>query len=661
MRSVKSSPPGGRLAGQAAPAGQVPSFPFRSREVKFEASSGALPARLFDGPNCVYLSPHHDDVCFSLAGLIRHRPGGRLINLFTRSAYSLNPPTGEHPDVEAITARRTEEDNAFAAACHLNKVDLGLTDAPLFGRSAMDLSAVHDDCASLRAPLLARLRAIAAETPASERLTLFCPAGIGGHVNHVATMLTVIAALPVLRQHYDVMFYEDLHYAAKADARQLGLLRLFAALNGRNGTRIAIGFNSDAPEKLALVRLYRSQFKALPDTCANYSPNVEDAALGMHEAVWDFALAVSQNAGVVPRATPAGASPGSPTPTASDPSRADTANGTPSAAGLASAGRDNLSPSLGGAQGTGREQIPAADAAAAFYRPPSNVEALLTQSGAPDRTIRINLNAVNRATTAASMPLVSCLMVTSDRPMHARIAVECYRRQTWRRRQLVIVDTGADRSLEAWLRDLNDPSINFKRMPRGNLTLGDIRNVSASRARGEFMCIWDDDDLHHPLRIVTQMTALSSADAAACLLGKVTIWWPSRAELSTSRIRPWEGTLLCKRAAMPRYVTKDKAEDTPAVAGLLGRERVVQIDAPELYVYVRHSSNTWDENHFERHMMRSAGRFTTAKYDEMLARLQTAYPVHEYLNAIGDAHGSPSSNRTGESRLPAGNLQNAAT
>jgi len=34
----------------------------------------------------IFLSPHHDDICFSL-GHLAGRGGGDLVNLFTRSQY----------------------------------------------------------------------------------------------------------------------------------------------------------------------------------------------------------------------------------------------------------------------------------------------------------------------------------------------------------------------------------------------------------------------------------------------------------------------------------------------------------------------------------------------------------------------------------------------
>jgi LmbE family N-acetylglucosaminyl deacetylase len=284
MRSVKTSPQrasAGRRT-SSAQVGADTSFPFR---VASEVSSSIAD---FDGTNSVYLSPHHDDVCFSLGGLVARRRGGWLINLFTRSGYSVVPSGRSRPDVETVTRIRTDEDNAFVQACGMTKLDLGLTDAALEVRDVFDLSTARLMGAAFKGPLLARIRAIASGISPNKRLTLFCPAGIGGHVNHVATMQVIVEALPTLQDRYRVLFYEDLHYASSAEKRQAGLLRLFAAMQGRRGGRISISFADASAEKLALVRLYRSQFADLPRSCAEYSPAVPDADL--HEAVWDFGI-----------------------------------------------------------------------------------------------------------------------------------------------------------------------------------------------------------------------------------------------------------------------------------------------------------------------------------------------------------------------------------
>lgn len=245
-------------------------------------------ANTFDDAVNVYLSPHHDDVCFSLGGLTSRKRGGWLVNLFTRSNYSVRLPPHTAGDTETITAMRTREDIAFADACALTRIDLGLSDAPLRGRRPMDLSGVEDDLAVLRRPLLDCLSQISQNSAQSGRLVLFCPAGIGGHANHVATTRAIVEAYDYLERWFRILFYEDLHYAADGIKRRDGLLRLFTLMNGRRATRITIELGSRVPAKLALIHLFRSQLAEMPATCRRYSPSVPYAGMGLHEAMWEF-------------------------------------------------------------------------------------------------------------------------------------------------------------------------------------------------------------------------------------------------------------------------------------------------------------------------------------------------------------------------------------
>lgn len=241
-------------------------------------------------PRAVFLSPHHDDVCYSLAGTVAAIGGGDLVDLFTRSTYverAMPLPADPAARVEAVTRLRAAEDEAFAARCGLERHDLGLDEPGLRGRTSFDLRALRSEVERLSAPLLGLLERLAARDR-SQRAMLFCPLGIGGHVNHVATLVAVAAALPRLSPSYRVYFYEDLHYASRADAREAGLERARRALRGAALVRRAVPLSPRRfADKLALVALYRSQHRGEPDP-SRFTPAAPGAA-GPHEAVWSFA------------------------------------------------------------------------------------------------------------------------------------------------------------------------------------------------------------------------------------------------------------------------------------------------------------------------------------------------------------------------------------
>jgi hypothetical protein len=87
----------------------------------------------------IYISAHHDDVCFSIGQLCQRLGGGSLLNVFSLSNYtheSLCIPG----DVNHVSALRDKEDAAFASLCGLRRINLELLDAPLRGRRPFDKS-----------------------------------------------------------------------------------------------------------------------------------------------------------------------------------------------------------------------------------------------------------------------------------------------------------------------------------------------------------------------------------------------------------------------------------------------------------------------------------------------------------------------------------------
>ena len=78
----------------------------------------------------VYISPHFDDICFSLGDFVRKNNGGVLINVFSNSKYVVNK-YGIDPAlfadnergalIKRISSIRRGEDAKFAAECNLDQ------------------------------------------------------------------------------------------------------------------------------------------------------------------------------------------------------------------------------------------------------------------------------------------------------------------------------------------------------------------------------------------------------------------------------------------------------------------------------------------------------------------------------------------------------------
>ena len=79
-------------------------------------------------------------------------------------------------------------------------------------------------------------------------------------------------------------------------------------------------------------------------------------------------------------------------------------------------------------------------------------------------------------------PLVSCLMVTADRPQLMRRSIRCYDRQTYPNRELVVIDDG-ETNLAPILEDLPEDEVTYVTLdPEIDHVLGTLRNVALDEA-----------------------------------------------------------------------------------------------------------------------------------------------------------------------------------
>jgi hypothetical protein len=176
------------------------------------------------------------------------------------------------------------EDKAFATACKLQACFLDIPCASLLGRQSFDLSWLNQNTRRIAVPLLNALIDAAVERPTRKRSWLFCPAGIGGHVDHAAVKLLVIQNYNLLSLYYRIGFYEDLHYASEAAVRALGVDCLRKELRCQYLSRYPFSFKECVSAKLFLISIYNSQFVA-PPSIDRFTPATE-APIDPHEAIW---------------------------------------------------------------------------------------------------------------------------------------------------------------------------------------------------------------------------------------------------------------------------------------------------------------------------------------------------------------------------------------
>jgi hypothetical protein len=70
-----------------------------------------------------------------------------------------------------------------------------------------------------------------------------------------------------------------------------------------------------------------------------------------------------------------------------------------------------------------------------------------------------------------------------------------------------------------------------------------------------------------------------------------------------SASRPWEGSLVAERRAVPSYPDLRRGEDSRVIERMLSESNLIGLDRPELYVYTYHGTNTWERSHWQEHLL----------------------------------------------------------
>ena len=209
--------------------------------------------------------------------------------------------------------------------------------------------------------------------------------------------------------------------------------------------------------------------------------------------------------------------------------------------------------------------------------------------------------------------MISCLCVTrGDRPGLLSEAVADFVRQTFPDRELVILHDGDD-AVHAGVRAIVAAHagvlIRIERTRPGS-RLGELRNIAIARARGEWICQWDDDDRFHPERLRLQWEHAQSEEAAVNYLVDQLHWFQPDNLLfwddwgrEPYPMNVIQGTILARRDVMPPYPDIGRGEDTLQTRALLRAEASKAFRVSRLrgmgwcYIYRFHGCNAWHAAH----------------------------------------------------------------
>ena len=110
-------------------------------------------------------------------------------------------------------------------------------------------------------------------------------------------------------------------------------------------------------------------------------------------------------------------------------------------------------------------------------------------------------------------PPVSVVIVTRDRAHLLRKAIDSTLGQSRQNFELVVVDDGSTDDTRRVVDDFDDPRIRYLHQPAAGIPVA--RNLGVREARGEYVCIMDDDDLMLPDRVRDQLEAAGDGNAGS--------------------------------------------------------------------------------------------------------------------------------------------------
>jgi glycosyltransferase involved in cell wall biosynthesis len=208
---------------------------------------------------------------------------------------------------------------------------------------------------------------------------------------------------------------------------------------------------------------------------------------------------------------------------------------------------------------------------------------------------------------SSTLPLVSCIMPTANRPDFVRQAIGYFQRQSYANRELIIVDDEKNPEIARYLDQelAGDARIRYVTMGVGR-SIGAKRNHACELARGSIIAQWDDDDWYGPGRLAAQVAPLLAGEAEICglatgLIFDLSHWefWSCTPELHR-RIFEGDvhgGTLVFQRRVwerLARYPDRSLAEDAYFLRQAMRRgARLCRLPNDDHFIYVRHAQNSW--------------------------------------------------------------------
>ena len=213
--------------------------------------------------------------------------------------------------------------------------------------------------------------------------------------------------------------------------------------------------------------------------------------------------------------------------------------------------------------------------------------------------------------------LVSCLMVAKGDAEQVTWSIAAYRKQSWARRELVIVDHRGDKQLAKIVDQVHDELIRLVSATGPE----ESRARGLAEANGTHICMWEDAALHHPARIEAQVAALKATKSRLNVLDRVLRWIPGDRRLSLAREAAWDLTILAEKDLLLDPVSFEWVRGAGApVRSLVRAATVSYLDLPELFIKVEDEARVASQRRDD---------VDVPNYDAMLDALARCFPISD--------------------------------
>tara|TARA_R110002167_G_scaffold166716_1_gene363819 strand:+ start:14 stop:655 length:642 start_codon:yes stop_codon:yes gene_type:complete len=191
-------------------------------------------------------------------------------------------------------------------------------------------------------------------------------------------------------------------------------------------------------------------------------------------------------------------------------------------------------------------------------------------------------------------PLISCLCPTKNDLSMVRTAIDCFNKQTYPNKELILVTDETNPFLEILETFVSDDIKLFK-APRGSV-IGKLRNISVDNANGKYIATWDDDDISFNDRLTEQYNSIIKSGKEVCYLTNTLIKDNISNIVGLSRRGLCiDCTMFALKKTFPRYndeASYPNVEDVPVKKHYIKKGQIIWLNKPHLYLYNIHEKNT---------------------------------------------------------------------